>query len=132
MTHQDGVTDAEPGQYDRLLKGNARRIFSEPDSAKRLVALTELWAPDGELIESEGVVTGYEAISDNVGKLLAMLPPGTVFAPQGDAAGHHGVGRLRWRGVAADGAPGPVSGTDFAVIEGGLITKLYVILDPMA
>lgn len=116
--------------FDSVLKANAKRVFSEPDAGKRMAALTELWAEDGELIEQDSVVSGYEAISAGVGALLARLPSGIVFAPQGDAAGHHGLGRLRWRATAADGSPVPVSGTDIAMIEDHRIHRLYVVLDP--
>ena len=67
---------------------------------------------------------------DRVGALLKMLPPGTTFEAEGPAAGHHGLGRLRWRAVDASGKPLGVTGTDIAVVEDGRIAKLYVILDP--
>lgn len=116
--------------FDSLLKANAKRVFSEPDAAKRMTALTELWAEDGELIEQDTVVSGYEAIAAGVGALLARLPSGILFAPQGSAAGHHGLARLRWRATASDETPVAVSGTDIAMIEDNRIHRLYVILDP--
>ena len=97
---------------------------------RRLTALKELWAEDGVLMESEHVVTGWDAVSSSVGSLLKMLPPGTTFEAEGPAAGHHGLGRLRWRAVDASGKPLGVTGTDIAVVEDGRIAKLYVILDP--
>lgn len=118
--------------YDALLRGNALDIFSEPDPAKRIGALERLWAPEGTLVDPDRIVTGTAAISDSVGALLAMLPPGTRFAPQGPAIGHHGIARLDWRATGPDGAPGPVTGTDIALVEKGRIVRLYVILDPSA
>ena len=116
--------------YDPLLRANAKRVFSEPDVQQRLTALKELWVEKGVLLEKEHAVTGWDAVSSSVGALLKMLPPGTTFEPQGPAAGHHGLGRLRWRAVDSSGKPLGVTGTDIAVIEHGRITKLYVILDP--
>ena len=120
----------DESDYDALLTANAVRVFSEPDEARRRQALEELWQPDGTLYEAEKVVAGIEAISASVSALLAMLPPGTRFAPDGAAVGHHGLARLRWRAVDAAGHPGPVTGTDVAVIEDGRIASLYVLLDP--
>ncbi len=114
---------------ENLLSDNARRVFSEPDGAKRIAALQDLWSADGTLFEDTSTAIGHEAISDSVGRLLDQLPPGTVFAPDGRAAGHHGVARLRWKATAADGTIGPVSGTDIAYVQNGKIERLYVILD---
>jgi hypothetical protein len=116
--------------YDRILCANAKRVFSEPDVGRRLTALKELWAENGVLAENEHVVTGRDAVSDSVGALLKMLPPGTTFEAEGRAAGHHGLGRLRWRAVDSSGNPLGVTGTDIAFVEDGRIAKLYVILDP--
>ncbi|MCH2991165.1 hypothetical protein K3W76_15070, partial [Listeria monocytogenes] len=60
--------------FDSVLKANAQRVFSEPDAAKRMAALTELWAEDGALVEQDAIASGYEAISASVGALLAHLP----------------------------------------------------------
>jgi hypothetical protein len=115
--------------YDGLLRGNAKRVFSETSVERRLAALKELWAEDGVLVENEHVVSGWEAVSGSVGALLKMLPPGTTFEAEGPAAGHHGLGRLRWRAVDSSGKPLGVTETDIAFIEDGRIAKLYVILD---
>jgi hypothetical protein len=116
--------------FDHLLRANAKRVFSEAGVDLRLNALKELWAENGVLVESERVVTGWKAVSDSVGALLKMLPPGATFQAEGPAAGHHGLGRLRWRAVDSSGKPLGVTGTDVALVENGRIAKLYVILDP--
>jgi hypothetical protein len=116
--------------YDGLLRANARRVFSESGVEQRLTALKELWAEDGVLVEHEHVVTGWDAVSSSVDALLKMLPPGTTFEAEGAAAGHHGLGRLRWLAIDSSGKPLGVTGTDIAFVEAGRIAKLYVILDP--
>ena len=116
--------------YDSLLRANAKRVFSEPRVEQRLAAVKELWAENGVLVESEQVATGWDAVSVSVDALLKMLPPGTTFEAEGQAAGHHGLGRLRWRAVDSSGKPLGVTGTDIAFVEEGRIAKLYVILDP--
>jgi hypothetical protein len=116
--------------YDGLLRANAKRVFSEPSAERRLAALKELWAENGVLVENEHAVTGWDAVSGSVGALLDMLPPGTTFEAEGPAAGHHGLGRLRWRAVDSSGKSLGVTGTDIAFVEDGRIAKLYVILDP--
>lgn len=114
---------------DTLMKANAKRIFSEKDPDCRIKALQDLWAPASSLFEEDAEYSGHEAISAAVGSLLERLPDGTAFVPEGNAAGHHGIARLRWRAASAEGTPLPVSGTDIAFVEDGLIVRLYVILD---
>lgn len=128
------MTDAQTkdSSFGAVLTENAVRVFSERDPGKRMLALQEIWAPDGVLYEDGTVVTGIEAISATVGALLDNLPPGSRFSPDGPVVGHHGLARLRWIAVDASGAPGPVSGTDVAFVDNGRITSLYVFLNPMA
>lgn len=117
--------------YDTILQANAKRVFSDRDAGARRRALDELWVLDGILYEDSHVITGLDAISDTVGALLDTLPPGITFAPTGRAIGHHGLGRLRWRAVDDKGQPGPISGTDVAILQDGKIARLYVLLDPV-
>lgn len=126
--------DASPADltdYDALLRANAARVFSEPDAAARLRAIAELWTDDPILHEKEATIAGAEAISASIGALLARLPPDTLFVPIAPAAGHHGVGKLLWR-AETGGVPGPVTGTDIAVIRDGRIATLYVFVDAPA
>lgn len=122
-------SDAPEPNYEALMRANAVRVFSEPDPARRLAAIAELWTSDGTLFEQEAAVSGHEAISRSVGALLSQLPPDTVFTPLGTALGHHGLGLLRWAAGSRGGAPGPVTGTDVASIKDGRIHELYVFLD---
>jgi hypothetical protein len=116
--------------YDALLRANLIQVFSETDPATRLAALQALWTADGVLFEQDHLYMGHEAISDSIGALLETLPKGMMFAPEGPAVGHHGVGRLRWRATSANGVIGQVSGTDIAIVKDNRIAHLYVMLEP--
>jgi hypothetical protein len=48
---------------------------------RRPAALRELWAAHGVLVENERVVPGWDAVSESVGALLKMLPPGPHVHP---------------------------------------------------
>jgi hypothetical protein len=65
-----------------------------------------------------------------VDALFARLPPEFVFAPDGIAVGHHGLGRLAWR-VGPPGGPAAVTGTDVAQVEAGRLKSLHVLIDPL-
>jgi hypothetical protein len=118
-----------PIDYDTLMQANAARVFSERDPARRLGAIGELYAADAVLTEPEGVFKGHTAISEAVTELLSKLPPGFAFTAVGPATGHHGVGRLVWKG-GPPGGPAAVTGLDVAHVEDGRIQTLYVFLDP--
>jgi predicted SnoaL-like aldol condensation-catalyzing enzyme len=120
---------AEHEDYDGLLRANLTRVFGERRRAERRLAIAELYDPDAELYEPDGVATGHAAIDDAVEALLAHLPPEFVFSAAGPGIGHHGLGRLRWIAGPLNG-PAVATGTDVAHVAGGRIHSLHVLLDP--
>ncbi|GGF71301.1 hypothetical protein GCM10007301_33800 [Azorhizobium oxalatiphilum] len=121
------ATDTEHAAF--LLRANIERVLNERDEARRLKALSELWADDAVMFEADEVFSGQKAISDNVGALLARLPAGTLFRPASAPVVNHEAALLRWT-AGSDPAKPAVTGTDLAFIENGRIRKLYVFLDP--
>ncbi|MCA1536711.1 nuclear transport factor 2 family protein [Bradyrhizobium sp. NBAIM03] len=119
----------ENADYDRLMRANIVRVFGERDVAKRMTAISELYADDAAVYEPDHEAIGAEAISATVSNLLTTLPKEFVFSPIGPATGHHDVARLRWRAGIPDG-PAAASGTDVAHFRAGRIQSLYVFLDP--
>lgn len=115
--------------YDRMMKANLSRVFSERDKKRRLEAIRALYSAEAVLHEPHASARGHAAISDAVGRLLASLPGDFIFTADGPAIGHNGVGRLKWRsGPSPDSAA--VTGLDVAQFEGGRICALHVFLDP--
>lgn len=131
--HEDAtpasVEAAEPGtDFNALMQANLVRVFGQRDPALRIAAIRELYAENATFHEPRHSASGHEAISRAVTELLASMPPDFVFAALQPARGHHGVGRLRWRAGPADG-PAAATGTDVAVVNGGVIQSLHVFLD---
>lgn len=116
-------------EYDRLLRANLERVFSERDAGRRAAALEELFVEEPVMYEPDNVVTGRAAIGEVAGGLLERFGPTFAFAADGAASGHHGLGVLRWRAGPA-GGPVAVTGTDVAEIVDGRIARLWVLLDP--
>lgn len=127
----DGKTTATPDESDddRRLRANLDRVFNERDSATRERALDDLYVADPILYEPANVVRGRAAISEVAGRLLEQFGPDFRFVPNGAAAGHHGLGVLRWRAGPRDG-PVVVTGSDVAHIVEGRIARLWGLLDP--
>ena len=120
----------ESFDYDTLMQAHLTRVFGERDGDRRLGALRELYVDDASLIEPNGVVTGYVAISKAVDALQASMPPEFGFTAVGAAVGHNGVGRLQWL-AGPPGGPAAVTGTDVAHVENGRIKSLHVFVDPL-
>jgi hypothetical protein len=123
------TSSAAPIDYDGLMQANLARVFGERDASRRTKAIAQLYADDAILYEPDASATGHAAINQAVEALLSRLPPTFLFTAVGPAAGHHGVGRLRWQSGPPNG-PVAVTGTDVARVEGGRIQNLYVFLDP--
>lgn len=115
--------------YDRLMREHLSRVFNEFDTADRLQAIQEIYTDDATLYEPpDSSAQGHLAINQAVDTLRSNLPPTFTFTPMGPAAGHHGVGRLRWQGGPPN-QPAAVTGTDVAHFVNGRIHVLYVFLD---
>ncbi len=117
--------------YEGLLQANLARVFGERDAKKREAAIADLYAPDATLYEPDHVATGHAEIARTVEALLKSLPPQFVIAADGPAVGHHGLGRLQWRGGPPDD-PAAVTGTDVIRVEAGRIMTIHVFVDPPA
>ena len=118
--------------YNGLMQAHLARVFNEPDSARRLTAIAEIYADDANLYEPPNAsAKGHAAINQAVDELLAQMPPDFAFSAMGPAVGHHGVGRLRWQGGPSNG-PFIVTGMDVAHFTNGRIQDLYVFIDPPA
>jgi hypothetical protein len=124
----DNSNSTTPLDYDALMQANLARVFGERDASRRLKAISNLYAAEATLYESDGVAKGHVAINQRVEALLSELPAAFAFSANGSAVGHHSVGRLRWKSGPPDG-PIAVTGTDVAHFENGRIHCLYVFLD---
>lgn len=120
-------TTGEP-DYDRLLRANLERVFNERDPQRRERAVEEIFVSAPVMFEPDNVVTGRAAIAAVAGALLERFGPTFRFVPTGPAAGHHGLGVLRWQAGPANG-PVAVTGADVAEIVDGKIARLWVLLN---
>lgn len=118
----------EAPDYDRLLRANLERVFSERSADRRAAAMAELFVEEPVMYEPDAVVRGRSAIAEVAGRLLEQFGPTFRFLPQGAAAGHHGLARLAWV-AGPEGGPVAVTGSDIAEIVHGRIARLWVLLD---
>ncbi len=110
-----------------LVQANLLEVFGERDPARRAAAIERIHAPQVVFTESEGSVTGRDAIAAKAQAILHGAPDDFVFAPEGAAYSAGDVAYVRWT-FGRPGQPPAVTGTDVAVIVDGRIARLYTML----
>lgn len=118
----------QASDYNKFMQRNLTHVFNERDPQKRLDVIRELYDPNAVFNEPETSVTGHEAISNAVTRLLGSLPPGFTFTATGPAIGHHSLGRLHWQSGPPNG-PAVVKGMDVAHFIDGRIHSLHVFIE---
>jgi hypothetical protein len=111
-----------------LMEANLLQVFNERDDERRAKAIAATYAPDVEFADPEGVATGHAELNAKARGLLEQSP-GFVFAPAGPVLVNHDLGHLAWQ-FGPEGAPPVVRGIDIALVEDGVIKKLYTMLLP--
>jgi hypothetical protein len=118
------------GAFGRLMETNLTEIFGQPDSARRAVAIAEVYTEDCTFFEAEERIAGRDALNAKIGRILQDAP-GFVFRAAGPAQVNHDLGRLQWR-LGPAGAPPVVTGMDVAIFAHGKIRALYTFIDKPA
>ncbi|MET8845844.1 nuclear transport factor 2 family protein [Amycolatopsis sp. NPDC004625] len=111
-----------------LMEANLLKVFNERDDERRAKAIAGTYAPDVEFADPEGLATGHDELNAKAKGLLAQSP-GFVFAPAGPVLVNQDLGHLAWQ-LGPEGAPPVVRGIDVALVEDGLIKKLYTMVLP--
>ena len=113
-----------------LTEKNLLEVFGQQDSARRAVAIAEIYTADCTFLESGERIVGRDALNAKIERILQEAP-GFVFRATGLAEVNHDLGRLQWH-LGPAGAPPAVTGMDVAIFEHGRIRALYTFLDKPA
>ncbi|MHA3704391.1 nuclear transport factor 2 family protein [Jatrophihabitans sp. YIM 134969] len=111
-----------------LMHANLFEVFGERDAARRRAAVDRTYAEGVVFADPEAVVTGRDALDAKAAGLLASAPD-FVFTAAGEVMVNHDLGHLAWN-LGPEGQPPVVRGLDIALVEDGLITKLWTFLLP--
>jgi hypothetical protein len=114
----------------RLMEKNLSEVFGERDSARRKVAISELYTEDCTFFDAEEQSIGRAALSARVESILQKAP-GLVLQAVGPAQVIQDLGRLKWR-FGSPGASPVVTGMDIAMFQQGRIRALYTFLDGLS
>jgi hypothetical protein len=109
-----------------LMHANLFEVFGERDADTRMAAIRRTYADDVHFSDPDDAVTGHEALSAKAQQILDSSP-GFVFTAAGPVRVNHDLGYLAW-GLGPVGQPPVVQGVDIALVEDGLIAKVYTLL----
>ena len=113
-----------------LMERNLLEVFGQPDSARRAVAIAEIYTASCTFFEAGERIVGHQALNARIERIL-LEAPGFVFRATGPAEVNHDLGRLQWH-LGPAGVPPVVTGMDVAIFEHGRIRALYTFLDKPA
>jgi hypothetical protein len=113
-----------------LMERNLLEIFGQSDSARRAIAIAEIYTANCTFLEAGERIVGHDALNAKIERILQEAR-GFVFRATGPAEVNHDLGRLQWH-LGPAGAPPVVSGMDIAIFEHGRIRALYTFLDKPA
>ncbi len=110
-----------------VLTRSVLQVFNEADADRRAELIAATYAPDVVFHDPEGTVTGREAFAAKVAELLAGTG-GLPFALRRPVQASAGLGVASWA-LGPAGQPPVATGTDVALVEDGLITTMWTLLD---
>lgn len=116
--------------HAKLLEDSLLVIWNNRDSASRLTAMKDVYAPNiafYETNESEAII-GYAAINDLIAKLQEQWPPEFQFELTTPSNVNHEVQQIEWK-LSIPGQAPVATGMDVAIIEDQKIKALYLFLN---
>ncbi|MEV4537634.1 nuclear transport factor 2 family protein [Asanoa sp. NPDC049518] len=109
-----------------LMKANLLSVFNERDGERRREAIARTYVADVRFTDPEETVVGHEALDAKAERLLAESPE-FAFTPEGSIHVVDDLGYLAWS-FGPLGKPPVVRGADIALVNNGLITRVYTLL----
>jgi hypothetical protein len=108
------------------MQANVGAVFNERDAGRRRAAI-RTYAPD-VAFDPEETVTGHEAL-DATQAISTPSKSGFVFTPAGEIQVVSDLGYLAWN-LGPEGQPPVARGVDIALVENGVIARLYTLVLP--
>jgi len=118
-----------PYSISTLLIRNLTDVFGENDSARRRVAINQIFTEDCVFYEPRGIHRGRDEIDRVAGKLRATHPE-FRYLPIAPPEELGNAGRVRWVEGRPDEAP-VYAGTDFIIVRDGRIAAVYLFFDKL-
>jgi hypothetical protein len=113
----------------QLMTASLLEVFGERDPARRRAAMQHTFAAGVTFHDSEGAITGHEALEAKIEALYAGAPPDWAFQAAAPAAEVADLGRATWT-FGPPAGPEAVRGMDIGIIVNDRIETMYTIVEP--
>jgi hypothetical protein len=80
-------------------------LLNEDNAMARRSQIGELWSPDGRFASDEIDKRGFQELEQAFNSLRTPLSNGERFATANLSQAHHGLARIKWQLLGADGRP---------------------------
>ena len=110
-----------------ILTRSVTEVFNASDAERREVLIAATYSRDILFSDPEGTIAGLDAFAAKIAELLAGSA-GLTFTLRAPVQESAGLGVARWQ-LAPAGQPPVVTGTDVALVENGLVTRMWTLLD---
>jgi hypothetical protein len=127
MASKIDKTDPTTKQIVSLMHTNLMGVFNERSPSARLATIKAIHTPDFIFYEPDKSFQGHDEVDVCVQALLDKYPT-WVFRPAGPVSVNHNLGVLPWH-FGPEGEEPVVRGTDIAVIEGGKMKTLHLLME---
>jgi SnoaL-like domain len=114
-------------QIVSLMYANLMGVFNERSPTARMATMKSIYALDFVFYEPTRSFKGNTEVDACVQALLDKFPT-WVFRPAGPVSVNHNLGVLPWY-FGPEGEEPVVEGTDIAVIEGGKMKSLHLLME---
>jgi SnoaL-like protein len=118
---------SEPGPISEVLTRSVTQVFNERDAARRAELVAATYAPGIVFHDPDGTVTGREGFGAKIAELLEGTG-GLSFSLRRPVQESAGLGVASWQ-LGPAGQPPVATGTDVALVEDGLVTTMWTLLD---
>jgi hypothetical protein len=78
-------------------------LLNEGNAVARRRQIGELWSPDGRFVSDESDKRGHQELEQTFSKIRGRVSDGERFAFANLSQAHHGVARVKWQLLGADG-----------------------------
>jgi SnoaL-like domain len=118
----------DANSFSALMHTNLIEIFGQRDGNLRRGAMRRAYAENIAFTDPDGTVRGYDAVDEQVQRVLDKAPETFLFAPDGPLYVLPGAAAaLPWT-FGPPGGPPAVRGIDIATIANERITSLQTLL----
>jgi ketosteroid isomerase-like protein len=113
-----------------LLKDSLLLIWNNRNAAERLAIMEKIYAPDITFFEDDNAqpFIGFEPINNLIEKLQQSWPADFEFILTEAPKSNHNIQHISWH-LGITGQEPAATGMDVAIIEGGKIKSLYLLLN---